>query len=549
MLKHIVISIIFLIALISGSVAQDESLSMTVSKNPVPVGERFKLTITLKGGQGNIVPPSFNGFSLYAGPSKSSSTQWINGVISMEVSHSYFLVPEKIGTYTIEPASAQTGGKTLSSNELKIEVIKQSDAAANSPRNSQPASGGGSGDCFVRMYSNKSKVIVGEPLVVNYYLYNRYPRFDLEQHEQLPQHSGFWKDDKLVQSPSWNQDLERIDGKDFRRAHLATQVLIPQRAGELKLEQYKAQVAVGNRRSFFMNRMELKSNTLTIEVSRPPNSGKGAAFNGAVGDLDINVSVDRSDLDVNDALNLSVRISGKGNLVLINELDLELPDEFEVYDPKIKDKISTSGGGMSGSRTFEYLVIPRYPGDYKLPPIEFQFYDYTEDRYRSISSDEISIQVQGDAVLGAEGAPKVIRKEGVSELGTDIRHIRNKVRVQRIEGEYFPGSWQHWTGVFSPFILLGLFLIYKGKREELDADLIGTKQRRAGKVAARQLKQAKAYLDSGDDNMFYTSLYQAMNDYASQKFAIPLSEVEKGTVQTVMMKKGLETNAVNSWIR
>jgi hypothetical protein len=384
---------------------------------------------------------------------------------------------------------------------------------------------------------------------VNYYLYNRYPRFDLEQHEQLPQHSGFWKDDKLVQSPSWNQELERIDGKDFRKAHLATQILIPQRAGELRLDQYKAQVAVGNRMSFFMNRMELKSNVLNINVSRPPSSGRGSAFNGAVGDLDLDVSVDKSDLEVNEALNLTIKISGKGNLVLINELSLDLPDEFEVYDPKIKDKISTSGGGMSGSRTFEYLVIPRYPGDYKLPPIEFQFYDHAKKNYSSTTSNEIDIHVEGDANLAGEGGPKVIRKEGVSELGTDIRHIRSQVDVQRLEGQYFPGSWQHWTGVLSPFLLLVFFLVYKGKREELDADVIGSRQRKAGKVAAKHLKEAKAHLDSQENEAFYTSLYQAMNNYASQKFALPLSEVTKESLQYKMSTSTLSSEIVSSWIK
>ncbi|NNC82043.1 MAG: hypothetical protein HKN79_00560, partial [Flavobacteriales bacterium] len=231
------ISICMIVGLSLGAWSQSPSLTMTVNKNPVPIGERFKLTITLKGTQGNIVPPDFSDFTIYAGPSRSTSTQWVNGVVSMEVSHSYFLVPEKLGKFTIQSASAQTETGTLKSSSLDIEVVKNDAAAQNnsSPATSNRVQGGGgsTGDCMVRMFANKTEVVVGEPLVVTYMLYNRYPRFDLEQHEQLPQHSGFWKDDKLVESPQWAQEFERIDGKDYRKAHLATQVLIPQRAGEL----------------------------------------------------------------------------------------------------------------------------------------------------------------------------------------------------------------------------------------------------------------------------------------------------------------------------
>jgi hypothetical protein len=535
------------------SLAQESTLTMSVNKNPVPVGERFKLTITLQGGKGNIIPPDFKDFTIFAGPSRSTQTSWVNGVVSSEVSHSYFLIAEKIGSFEISSASAQTESGTIQSKPLKIEVVKNDGASAQQGTSSsgsqyqKQGSGGGTGDCIVRMYANKSSVVVGEPLVVTYMLYNRYARFDLEQHEQLPQHSGFWKDDKLVESPQWAQELERIDGKDYRKAHLATQVLIPQRAGELKLDQYTAQVAVGNRMSFFMNRMELKSNVLTINVTRPPSQGKSANYSGAVGDLDIKVSASPTELEVNEAITLTVKISGQGNLALINPIDLDLPEEFEVYDPKIKDKISTAGGGMSGSRSFEYLIIPRYPGEYTLPQSELQFYDYTKKKYRSAYGEEISISVQGDESMVKGGGPQVIRKEGVSELASDIRHIRSEVEIDHKEGQYFTGSWQHWTGVLSPFLLLGLFLVYRGKQDELQSDVAGMRRRKAGKVAAKHLKSAKTHLDSGDKSSFYASLYQAMNDYASQKFTIPLSEVNKESVQQAMTQAGLDESTIASW--
>ncbi|NNC83199.1 MAG: protein BatD, partial [Flavobacteriales bacterium] len=470
---------------------------------------------------------------------------------SMEVSHSYFLVPEKLGKFTIQSASAQTETGTLKSSSLDIEVVKNDAAAQNnsSPATSNRVQGGGgsTGDCMVRMFANKTEVVVGEPLVVTYMLYNRYPRFDLEQHEQLPQHSGFWKDDKLVESPQWAQEFERIDGKDYRKAHLATQVLIPQRAGELKLDRYKAQVAVGNRMSFFMNRMELKSNQVTIKVSRPPSAGKKNSYSGAVGDFDLRIKANPTTLPVNEAITLEVKISGKGNLALINALDLDLPDEFEVYDPKIKDRISTAGGGMSGSRTFEYLVIPRYPGEYRLPPIEFQFYDHKQKKYRSSFSEEINIAVEGDESMIQNGGPQVIRKEGISELASDIRHIRDEIEIDRVEGEFFPGSWKHWTGVLSPFLLLGLFMVYKGRQEDLESDAVGMRRRKAGKVATAQLKQAKSHMQSGDNEAFYSSLYQAMNDYVSQKFALPLSEVDKQSVTRAMTDAGLDAATIESW--
>ncbi len=537
------------IALISlGTFAQEGQLTMTVNKMPVTVGERFKLTIALSGTTGSIVPPTFNGFTIHTGPIVSSQSSWGTGKgFSQTSSHSYYLIPEKAGTFSIPPARAQTKDGNLKSEELKVEVVKNnagnSTGNANTPNSSTTKS---TGDCFVRMYTNKEKAVVGEPIVITYWLYNRYPRFDLKQHEQLPQHSGFWKEDQLVENPQWGQKNERIDGKDFQKAHLATQVLIPQRSGNLKLGQYKAQVAVGSRRSFFMNRMELTSNNVSVDIAPLPG-GKTNAFTGAVGNLSLSVNVDRKEVDVNEAINLTVSLNGKGNLALVNELELDLPDEFEVYDPKTKDNIKVSGGGMSGSRSFEYLIIPRYPGDYDIPPIEFQYYDYSKKKYITKESQALEIIVNGEAGAPADAGARVVRKEDVSSLGSDIRHIRSEGIALTPEGELFPGSWKHIGGVSIPFILLGLFLVYRKRQDTLDADVSGSLRRKAGKVASKQLKEAKAHLDAGQNREFYGSLYQAMNDYMSQKFSLPLADINKEKVIEAMSVAGLETSTTDSW--
>ncbi|HRF80026.1 MAG TPA: BatD family protein, partial [Flavobacteriales bacterium] len=113
---------------------------------------------------------------------------------------------------------------------------------------------------------------------------------------------------------------------------------------------------------------------------------------------------------------------GKGNLKLMEAPAMNFPSDFETYDPKVVDKISVTGAGMSGSRSYQYLVIPRHEGEFTLDPITFTYFDTRTGNYRTITGPTLTFQVSA----GEGGNVSVQRpnKSDVQVLGKDIRYIR-----------------------------------------------------------------------------------------------------------------------------
>ena len=110
--------------------AQDVSLTASVDKNTVAIGEQFSLVYTLNGGGmgggKNFKLPDLSKFMVISGPSQSSNVQIINGSVSSSVTYSYEVQPREVGTFTIGPASIETGGKQYSSQPVQIIVVKGS---------------------------------------------------------------------------------------------------------------------------------------------------------------------------------------------------------------------------------------------------------------------------------------------------------------------------------------------------------------------------------------------------------------------------------------
>jgi len=532
--------------------SQAPGLAMKVDRNPVNVNERFRLEITLEGAQGEIIPPALSDFNIIGGPSVSSQMSWVNGQMSNSLSHTYFLSPKKVGSFEIPPAKANTKAGSLQSKPLSIEV-KEGNGQSQQQQQSNPSSSSSaatqtitsSEECFVRILTDKRKVVKGEPFSVSYVLYNRYQGFDLTNYE-FPSLSGFWKEEIKLDQIQWEPSYEEIDGKNYQKAYFVRQVLIPQRSGELEIGPFIIEARVG--RSIFRQGtpIRISSNVLKIQVADLPAAPLG--YTGGVGDLNFKVSVDRNELMANEALNLTITVSGNGNLPLLETPKLDFPSDFEVYDPKVSDKSVRNAAGISGSKTYEYLIIPRYPGSYDLKALEFSYYNPARGRYQSQQSEAIHIEVLRDDGSGDNGAARMSRKEDVSSTGDDIRHIHSGNKDLKEKGESFSGSAGHWAGLLSPFFLLGAFLFYRRRQEKMDADPMGNKQRTAAKTATRYLKEAKKKLQAGQEHEFYITLYQAMNDYISHKHQIPMGQMTKEKIHEELDAAGVDRGTIAGWI-
>jgi hypothetical protein len=376
-------------------------------------------------------------------------------------------------------------------------------------------------DIFLTLELSRSKGYVGEQVVLSYMLYSRTP--NVEPEYDMPKLEGFWAEEVKLGNAGWQDRYETVNGLRYHVAVIKRQLLFPQRGGKLRIAPYSAKCIL-DRTLFNRGRMvEITSNAIEYTAQELP-PGAPADFNGAVGDLQMSVKADRTSVKADEAIELSIRFNGRSNLKLLDGPGLAFPSDFEVYDPKVIDKIAVSEAGMSGQREFQYLIIPRYEGVYELPPITFSYFDPKDGSYRTLSSDPFTF----DVAMGAGGPSAAAQRPGkteVKQLGTDIRYIRSESGDLRPKGSLLFASWRWWAGMATPAVAFLALLAWRRRQEREQADVVGMRRKRADKIAREHLKQAALALKQNEPGPFYTALSKAMHGYLADKLGLGVAEI------------------------
>ncbi len=540
--------IILLFALVPFfSWGQEASLVATVDKNPVSVSDVFTLKITLTNGKGNIETPDLNDFRVVFGPSRSSSYRIVNGQQSSSITFSYTLKPKDVGTFEIGVAKSNVDGKVLTTSPIKIEVVKGASTSSSSgqyQRGSTQATQAPSTNqnLLVKTQISKSSVYKGEQIVVSFVLLSRYNNIDLGEMD-FPTFDGFWTEEFPERQTSWEPNLEIINGVQYRKAILRQQVIFPQRTGTLQIEPLTLSANVN--RSFFNpgENITVRSNSPSITVKELPD-GAPKSFNGAVGTFDFSATVDKTEAKANEPINLKVKVTGAGNLRLIDEPKFKFPEDFEVYDPETDDRITVSTGGVRGSRSFQYLIIPRYPGEYSIPQLEFSFFNTTTGKFQTATAGPFDFNISDDdGNVPSAGTPRA--KNIVEQSGLDIRYIITDANLLSATRSQFFGTPLFWAGTAGPFALLLIFLIYRRRKEALDKDVRGRKKRGASRMAQKRLKAAEAALKSGDSTVFYQEIFKALYGYLGDKLGIPIGALSRQKILSELQRSGVKEATVN----
>lgn len=534
--------------------AQSPTFTAYVNQNPIEVGDRFKLTFELTNAKGNITPPSLVDFQVLFGPATSQSYQFVNGQSSSSLSYTYTLMALKEGDYTIESAKAETEDGTLTTKPLVIKVIKasgQTQSSNNTARQSQQqqfknnnrtqqAQGEtnvdtrGNQNIFVRIELNKNRVYEGEGVKASYVLYSRYNAVELGEFA-TPSLTGFYSQEVKSDNNSWDPNPATINGMRYRRATLKELILYPQQFGTIKIDPIDMSCVVN--RSFFNpgTSVRIKSNSPTLTVKRllSPQPGN---FSGFTGNFKATASVSNNSVPANEAITLKVKITGTGNLSLIQAPKINFPDDFEVYDPKVNNKFKTTGTGTSGTKEFEYLVIPRYEGQYELAAFDFVYFNPSQNKYVTEKMGPFSFTISKGS--GNNQGPSVVmsNKSDVQLLGKDIRYIKYETEL-RAKNKQFYNSVLFWFLLLIPvFGVIVSYLLLRKQRAEL-SDVKGTKKKKANKLIAKQLAHAKSLLND-DDKAFYEALFKGINQYLSDKLAINPAELTKENIKAKLTTEG-----------
>ncbi len=534
------------VALFSLSFSAWSQVSFTAKANRTIVGKNEEFTVEFRvNSRGkDFKAPSFENFRVLSGPNTSFSSYMDNSGIRQVASYSYILRPVREGTYNIGQASIRAEGKTYRTQPLTIKVTAQSQKPSNpnDPRSKAAK------NVLLRVITNKTSLYQGEPLVASYKVYFSTDIGNPEMLEE-PDYTGFYRKDIDIKRITTRR--ERYQGKDFTTGTIRQMVLIPQRSGSIKpgAVEYKIPTQISSGRRDIFGRMIGKTVNLnisrdfpTLEVKPLPLKNQPSDFSGAVGNYKLDVSLSRTEVTADESITLKIKVSGSGNLKLLEIPEPEVPSAFEVYDPKYSEKISVGATGMNGSKTYEYLLIPRYNGDYKIPPVSFSYFDPDEKRYKTINSEEFTVKVSGGSNQPATtgGQIAVPGKENVDFINEDILFIKTDIGKLQDKNKTFYGSRLFYG------ILLGLglaflaMLTYFFTAYNRQGDLIKAKQQKASKLARKHLGQAKKELSNNQKEAFYTALSNAIWGYFSDKLNIPLSKMTKETIIENLTEKGID---------
>ncbi len=563
--------IVFVFFLFTFSSIAKTKFYTQVSANQVSVGDRIQVSFVLENANGNnFKPPTFKGFSVLSGPNQSTSTQWINGKMSSSITYYYILSADMPGKFTINSAYITVDGKRLKTQPVTITVTKGSKPKKNRSSDeadlSEQAEKIVRKNLFLKLYVSKSQAYEGEAIVATYKLFV-HPELQLVNLAQpkMPTFNGFWTQD--LGDNKLNFTNETLNGVMYRVAVLKKVVLLPQQSGELEIEPMEIESVVrfkvrSKRRgynpfddpffdSFFNSnyrdfRFTIKSGSSKIKVKPlPPNAPP--SFAGAVGKLQLKTHIDKLKAKTGDAVTLKITVSGYGNLKLIEPLPLELPTDIDMYDPKISENIKVTASGMSGSKTFEYYLIPLNPGQFKIKPVVFTYFDLSENKYKTLHSDEFIL----DVVKGSGNASAVIsgvNKKDVEYLGKDIRFIKTNWSGESNSMNGFAGSTAFYVLLLAPFPLFLFIFIYARRREELQRDKKLLRNRKAKAVAKKRLAEAGKYVDKNMENEFYEEISKALSGYVADKLAIPYAEFTLDNAATELKKRNVKPELIEKLI-
>ena len=566
------------------AVGQDLSFEASVDRTHININQNIVLTVTVSGSDLDEAPapslPDMPDFILLGRTSSTSSNiSIVNSRISRSrtIQYIYSLQPRQIGQIVIDPALITYNGKTYRTTPITIQV---SDAGASTP-NSPPSTPRGrtspgrvpppsdkvnlGEELFVRANVDKKRVYLGEQVTVTYTLYTRVGLSNV-QYGQLPSFTGFWMEE-LFSAQHLDFTPKVINGKRYNTAMIKRVALFPTVSGNQEIEPLSIVCDVpGSRRrglfdsffddpfgdpfdSFFSRsqRTTIQTTSQTVEVMPLPVEGRPEQFSGGVGQFSIRSSVDMTETEVSQPLTLTVVLSGTGNLKTVNDpVFPDLPD-FKQYASSSTDAIKKQNARVSGEKKYSYVLIPLKPGEHRIAPIPFSYFDSAARTYKTISTDPITVTVtpgDGDPAALAYASPKA----EVKQIRQDIQYIKPETDAMVHQGGLlYRTPWFLLLQAIPIVAIIGAAM-YKSHALRLQKDVGYARWRRAHGEARRELQQAERVLKKGGLEQTFTHISNTLQRYIGDKCNVPETGLTSQQISDLLKSREIPPETVESLI-
>lgn len=525
-----------------------------VSKNTLGLNERLRIEFNMNADGDNFVAPNFeaSGFRVIGGPSQSVSQSWINGKSSFNKSYIYILLPTQKGQLTIKQAAIEINGQIYKTSPVKINVTN----AVEIPKDPNEAPAISADDnIYLVADISKSNPYLNEPITVVYKLYFSYS-IGISNWRELnkPKYNDFWSQNIDIKQLKAEEGM--FKGERYRYVVLRKTVLYPQKSGKLEIEPLSLDIdcqVPSNRRNFWgqpimvEDSKRVSAGSKIINVRALPESGKPDDFSGAVGQFDFKANPSKTTLKNGESLDLTLSVIGKGNLKLFSLPKPVVPTALEMYDPVHEENVSTPLTGMTGRITDKYTIIPQYKGSYQIKPLSFSYFDLASGRYKTITSQPITITVlDGPSVAsGAKSNPSEVVKNKV-EVAKSFAFIKPKTALKSMEKEDFLGSGLFYSLLALPFLAIPLLIVGRRRKQAIDNDVVGNKIRKSNALAKKYLSEAKKHL--GQKEPFYIALEKALHNFLKAKLNIETSDMSKEKIREILTERNAQPETITEFL-
>ena len=538
-----------LIVLFAGFSAWSQvEFDAVVSKQRLGVNERLRVDFEMNQDGDNFRPPSFQGFTVVGGPNQSISKQWINGKASFSKTFSYFLQPNATGTLKIGQAEIEIDGTVYKTIPIEITVT----GAVEKPKDPNDPVAAAEDNVHLVAEVSKNDPYLNEAFTVVYKLYvSRETAVNGWNELDAPKFADFWS--QSIDEKQFKVYDGSYEGKPYRYVILRRTLLYPQKTGELTIEPLALNINVEaptNRRDIFGMRITrpakitVTAPTRKVNVKALPEDGKPESFTGAVGNFDFEVTASKTKLDAQEALDLTLTAKGNGNLKLFTLPKPKLPSALEVYEPENEQDVRVSLNGMAGSNSARYTIVPQQKGSYPIPPIRFSYFDPATEQYKTLSSDEIVIDVEnGPATLATSDKADKIPVEETKQFD----YIKSDAKLKSMNQDRFFGSTAFWSLLATPVVLIPLAILFGRKRRAYQNDIKGNRLRKADKLARKYLGDAKKSL--GDQTAFYLALEKCLHNYLKARLNIQTSEMSKERISQLLQDRGVTVETTEAFLK
>jgi len=549
------IFLFFAITIMSNLNAQDDSISFeaVLSKKSLGINENLRVDFKMNKDGDNFTPPSFKGFTVVGGPNQSVSNMWVNGKRTFSKSYSYFLTPTKKGSLTIGQATIEIDDNIYKTLPVKISV---SESVAVSKDPNDPTYVVNENLHLVAEISNTNPYL-NEGISIVYKLFYS-PQINVTNVGEIetPEFENFWSQN--IKIPRLQIERGSFKGDNYNFVTWKKTVLYPQKSGKLDILPLSLDVSVDvptNRRDFFGNRIynqvskKVTAGKRSINVKVLPSNAP-ESFNGAVGKFDIKLNTNKTELNASESLQAIVKISGKGNLKLFSPPSVQVPSSLEKYDPEYNEKVTTSLAGMKGFISNTYTLVPQFQGKYPIRSVEFTFFNPQLNKYETINSEDIIINVLEGPLSLDENNINTINTQSSNNILPSInqfKFIKTDSDLVKINSKPFIYSLSFYSILIFPVLAILLLVIFFKSNNITSSKLKESKSRRANKLAKKYLSEARKNLENKD--MFYVALEKALHNFLKSKLFIETSDYSKEKISKLLYSKDIEKESLELFIK